>query len=97
MGGDPNVAPEVEHHGQQRAHMHGDIDREPLIWGAGEGGQQDEVARGRNGQELCHALNQRYYQKLKECHTLRALLCYALIQAADSERKRHLWDRFGPK
>ena len=37
--------------------MHRHINGKPLIGSAGERGQQNQMTRGRDGQELCQPLN----------------------------------------
>jgi hypothetical protein len=40
-----DVAPEIGDHGEERAHVHHDVDDQPLVRPSGERRNQDEVAR----------------------------------------------------
>jgi hypothetical protein len=63
-----DIAAEVEDHGGQRADMHRDIDRQALILEPGKIGQQDQMARRGNRQELGEPLDDRDKKQVEDRH-----------------------------
>ena len=61
-----HVPPQIRDHREQGAHMHRDVDRQPLIGPAGQQGNQPQMSRRADRQELGKALQDRDYGKLKQ-------------------------------
>ena len=54
----PEIAPEIQHHRQQRADMHRHVEQQPLILPAGDIGHQDQMRRGADREKFGNALDQ---------------------------------------
>jgi hypothetical protein len=62
------IPPEIDHHRQERPHVHHDVGQQPLVRPAGQRRNQQQMARGGDRQEFGDALDESQYDDLEYEH-----------------------------